>query len=146
MYNFRVTNRGCDCTTYTLRDAKNKITYEFTATYSLDDNMLTTITMRVENQSRQTLSFDQGRVRVSSKRFAYRYNDKFIPFDPIEIKPGEAREITLVGQAPAEVRDEWSLIAGEQMTVTIRGVRLGNEELHVEDVHFVPINPKFETD
>ncbi len=146
IYDFRVVNRDCNCSKYTIRDAKNRIAYEFTANYSLDSDMLTTIKMRVENHSREVLSFDQARVRVSSKRFDYQYNDKFIPFDPIKIKPGKSQEITLVGRADVKEKDEWHLIAGEAMTVTIRGIRLGDEELSLEDVEFVPVNPKLEDD
>lgn len=143
-YEFRVVNRDCNCSRYLIQDAKNRIAYEFTANYSLENDMLTTIKMKVENHSQKVLSFDQARVRVSSKRFGYQYNDKFVPFDPIKIKPGESQEISLVGRADVKEKDEWHLIAGETMTVTIRGIRLGDNEVQIEDVQFVPINPKLE--
>lgn len=145
-YDFRVVNRDCNCSKYTIRDAKNRIAYEFTANYSLDDEMLTTITVRIENRSRNTLTFDQARVRVSSKRFGYQYNDKFLPFNPIKINPGESQEMSLVGRADVKEKDEWHLIAGEKMTVTIRGIRSGEDELSLEDVEFVPVNPKLADD
>ena len=143
-FDFLVKNRDCNCSKYVVTDKENKITYEFTATYSLENDMLTTITLKVENGSQKVLSFDQGRVRVSSKRFGYQYNDKFVPFSPLKIRPGEEHEITLVGRAAVKEKDEWHLIAGETMTVTIRGIRLGDNEVQIEDVQFVPINPKLE--
>jgi len=142
VYDFLVTNRDCNCAKYTVKDNENRITYEFTATYSLDDNMLTTITMKVVNGSRQALSFNLARVRVSSSRFPYRYNNKFVPFNALTINPGEENEIVLVGQAEVKERDEWLRIAGEKMVVTIRGIRLGDKEVQIEDIQFVPVNPK----
>jgi hypothetical protein len=141
-YDFLVTNRDCNCSKYTVKDKDNRITYEFTATYSLDNNMLTTITMKVVNGSRKVLSFDLARVRVSSERFEYRYNNKFVPFNPLKIGPGEEKEIVLVGRAEVKESDEWLRIAGEKMVVTIRGIRLGDNEVHIEDLEFVPVNPK----
>jgi hypothetical protein len=137
-----VTNRDCNCSTYTVNDKENQITYVFTATYSLDDNMLTTITMKVMNRSDKVLSFNLAHVRVSSERFDYRYNNKFVPFNPLTISPGEEQEIQLVGQAEVKDSDEWLRIAGEKMVVTIRGIRLGDKELQIEDLEFVPVNPK----
>jgi len=145
-YNFLVTNRECNCSEYSITDKKNGITYKFTASYSLEDEMLTTITMTVRNGSSKVLSFDQARVKVSSKRFPYRYNDKFVPFTAIELRPGETRAITLVGRAEITARPGWHRIAGEEMTVTIRGVRLGDNELSLEELHFVPVNPKLGSD
>jgi hypothetical protein len=141
-YDFLVTNGDCNCSKYTVRDKENRITYEFTATYSLDNSMLTTITMKVVNGSRKVLSFDLARVRVSSERFEYQYNNKFVPFNPLKINPGEENEIVLVGQAEVKEADEWLRIAGEKMVVTIRGIRLGDKEVQIEDPQFVPVNPK----
>jgi hypothetical protein len=141
-YDFLVTNRDCNCSKYTINDKENRITYVFTATYSLDDNMLTTITMRVRNGSDKVLSFNLAHVRVSSQRFDYRYNNKFVPFNPLAIGPGEKQEIQLVGQVEVKDNDEWLRIAGEKMAVTIRGIRLGDKELQIEDLEFVPVNPK----
>jgi hypothetical protein len=142
VYDFLATNGDCNCSRYVVKDKENRITYEFTATYSLDDNMLTTITMRVVNDSRKVLSFNLARVRVSSDRFDYRYNNKFVPFNPLEIRPGEQNEIVLVGQAEVKEKDAWLRIAGEKMVVTIRGIRLGDKEVQLEDLQFVPVNPK----
>jgi hypothetical protein len=141
-YDFLVTNQDCNCSTYSVKDKENRITYLFTATYSLDDNMLTTITMKVMNGSDKALSFNLARVRVSSERFDYRYNNKFVPFNPLTIGPGEEQEIQLVGQAEVKDSDEWLHIAGEKMVVTIRGIRLGDKEVQIEDLEFVPVNPK----
>jgi hypothetical protein len=141
-YNFLVTNRDCNCSTYTVKDKENRIMYVFTATYSLDDNMLTTITMRVMNGSDKVLSFNLARVRVASERFDYRYNNKFVPFNPLTVGSGKEQEIQLVGQAEVKDSDEWLRIAGEKMVVTIRGIRLGDKELQIEDLEFVPVNPK----
>jgi hypothetical protein len=142
VYDFLATNGDCNCSKYVVKDKENRIRYEFTATYSLDDNMLTTITMRVVNDSRKILSFDHARVRVSSNRFEYRYNNKFIPFNPLEIRPGEQNEIVLIGQAEVKEGDAWLRIAGEKMVVTIRGIRLGDKEVQLEDLQFLPVNPK----
>jgi hypothetical protein len=98
--------------------------------------------MRVVNDSRKVLSFNHARVRVSSNRFDYRYNNKFVPFNPLEIPPGEQNEIVLTGQAEVKEGDAWLRIAGEKMVVTIRGIRLGDKEVQIEDLQFVPVNPK----
>jgi len=142
IYNYRVTNKDCNCFTYVIRDRKYNIGYTFTANYTLRNEIVTTIKLNVENGSQKVLTFEHGRVRVSSERFDYQYNNKFIPFDPISIKPGGSAEITLMGRADVHEEDEWRRIAGERMTVTINGIRLGDEEIRLEEVEFVPTNPK----
>ena len=54
--------------------------------------------------------------------------------------PGDTRSIQFSGNDVTGVND-WNKIAGEQLTITLRGIRLGTKELRQQSVTFVPENP-----
>ncbi len=142
IYSYRIVNDNCNCFTYVFNDREHQILYEFSATYTLHDAMETTITLTVINNGREQLYFDHARVRVSSQNFPYRYNGKFIPFAPLVIPTRRSETVTLVGHAEIPKENEWHLIAGEQLTVTIKGIRWGEKEIPLDEIVFIPANPK----
>lgn len=139
-YLYRAVTNDCNCEEFRTTDAGAAVEYLFRARYKMNNGILTTIELEVKNGSGDTVFFDHGSVRVSSKNIAYQYNDKFLPLGDLVIPPGDARGIQLTGKDVNEAND-WNKIAGERLTVTVRGIRSGMRELRQQSVTFVPENP-----
>ena len=107
----------------------------------MDDGIATTIEIQFTNHSRDTLFFDLATVRISSRNIAYRYNDKFLPLSHPAILPSHTDVVTMSGNDLTQ-QDDWNKIAGEQLTVTLKGLRLGERILPDQTVTFIPENPK----
>jgi len=142
-YAYRAISENCNCEEYWVADKQNKIGYLFQAHYRMEDGIVTSIDVKFVNNTKETLTLDHGAVKVSSRNFAYQYNDKFIPLPLLTIRPGGSDEVHLSGRE-VSAKDDWNKIAGERLTVTIRGVRLGDRELPEQAARFVPENPKIE--
>lgn len=140
VFEYRVSNDNCDCREYSASDPDHPVRYTFRAEYSMDSGFITQIVVGIRNRSGDTLRLDPGSVRVSSRNIDYQYNNKFIPLPDITIPPGDSEELKLDGR---EVTDEpsWTRIAGEQLTLTLRGLRIGVKTLKEQTVRFVPENP-----
>jgi hypothetical protein len=110
------------------------------ARYKMDRGIQTELEIRIENNARDTLFVDNAAARVSSKNLTYDYNDKFLPLPIMIIPPGESNVINLSGREKGEEND-WHKIAGEQLTVTLKGLRNGSGEIPPRSVNFVPENP-----
>lgn len=144
VYPYRATTGDCNCQHFTSVDPKEPIRYEFTATYRVDTVITTAITVVVHNGSPDTLDLSLGAVRVTSRNVRYRYNDRFVPIMIPAVPPHDQRTLTLVGSADGVASaDPWLSIAGEQVVLTIKGLRLRSKELAAQTVQFVPSNPKF---
>ena len=143
LYSYRVISENCNCEEYWVADKQNKIGYLFQAHYGMDDGIVTNIDVKFVNNSKETLMLDRGAVKVSSRNFSYQYNDKFIPLPSLTILPNQIDVIHLSGRE-VSVRNDWNKIAGERLTVTIKGARLGERELPEQSAIFVPENPKIE--
>jgi len=138
-YAYRIVNDNCDCEDYLLRDGA--IEYRFHAEYEMHDGVATKIEIEIINDSNEKLSLDLAEAKVSSRNIAYQYKDKFLPLPSLIIGPHSSDIVKLIGKETSG-EDDWYKIAGEQMTVTIKGLMLGQNMLKEQHVIFVPVNPK----
>ena len=120
------------------------VRYEFSATYRVDTRITTEITVVVHNGSPDTLDMSSGAIRVASRNVRYRYNNRFVPVTITAVPPDDERTLTLVGSgAEGQSGDPWLPIAGEELVLTLKGLRLRARELASQTIQFVPSNPKF---
>jgi hypothetical protein len=123
------------------RSVRDGITCIARAEYRMDHGIATDITVTLENGSAGTLSTDEATVRVASANVGYQYNNKFLPLQSMSIPHGASRDFHLSGR-DVDGADDWHKIAGEKLTLTIRGLRLGGRTLPDQDIVFIPENPK----
>jgi hypothetical protein len=102
---------------------------------------MTSIDILFMNRGKDTLLLYSGGVKVSSKNVNYQYNNRFVPLPFMVVAPGRSERVVLTGKDIGG-QDDWNKIAGERMTVTIRGIRLGETRLPEVSVEFIPENPK----
>lgn len=140
-YPYRAISNDCNCEEYSVRDGA--IEYLFHARYKMDDGIATEIDITFINGTGEVLSLDLGAARVTSSNVAYQYNDKFLPLPILQIGSHGSDSIRLLGKDLSEHND-WLKIAGERLTVTLKGIRLGSHELPPQTVTFIPQNPKLE--
>lgn len=139
-FDYLVQNENCGCREYTTSDRKYPVRYRFEASYRMDAGFITSIKVTFDNRSADTLFLDPGSLMVASKNIEYQYNNKFIPLPDLVVPPGDAEEINLDGREVTST-PSWRKIAGEQMTLTLKGMRLGEKVLGAQSVTFVPENP-----
>lgn len=140
-FDYFVQNENCRCREYATSDRRHPVGYRFSASYRMQEGFITSIRITVENRSAaDTLFLDPGAVRVASKNIEYQYNNRFLPLPDLVVLPGDAEEVELDGREVTS-SPTWKRIAGEQMTLTIRGIRLGETVLAEQTVTFVPENP-----
>ena len=143
-YPYRAMNNDCSCEHFTSADPKFPIRYEFSATYKVDKKITTEITVVVHNGTADTLDMSLGAIRVASRNVQYRYNNRFVPVTIPAVPPHDERTLTLVGSETGDApSNPWLPIAGEQMVLTLKGLRLRGRELASQTVQFVPANPNF---
>ena len=142
MYSYLAITNNCNCETYAVSDEQNHVDYRFRAHYAMERGIVTHIEVElVNNSNSETLSTDRASVKVSSRNIAYQYNNMFLPVPPLSVEPKNSDVVTLRGRQVTEEED-WNKIAGEQLTITIKGIMLGEKELPQQSVSFVPDNPK----
>jgi len=139
-FSYLAQNEDCRCEEYTASDQNFPVRYRFRATYRMESGFITSLRISFENRGRDTMFLDPGSVMVSSKNINYQYNNKFLPLPDLVILPGDTEDLDLDGK---EVTDAptWKKIAGEQLTLTLKGMRMGEEVLGTQIVTFVPENP-----
>jgi hypothetical protein len=81
-------------------------------------------------------------VKISSKNISYQYNDKFLPLPEVSVDPHSQEHVLLTGKDLQSSPNEWNKIAGERLTLALKGIHLGERELPLKEVTFVPDNPK----
>src|SRR5258707_14340461 len=140
-YTYRVITDKCNCQEFHRTDRKHKIDFHFRAQYVMNHGVVTTIGIKFINRSRDTLLLDLGMVKISSRNVSYQYNDKFIPLPHLGISPFSSDTLTLTG-SDLSGQDDWNKIAGEQLTLTLQGMRVGSHMLAEQTVTFIPENPK----
>ena len=138
---YRVATDNCNCEEYRISDKEHKIDYLFRARYKMQRGIITTIEVEFTNRSRDTLFLDQGTVKISSRNVPYQYNDKFVPLPHTMILPSRSDVVIMTGSDVSGI-DDWNKIAGEQLTLTLQGMRLGERALPQQLVTFIPTNPK----
>lgn len=139
IYPYFVADDGCNCVDYSRRDGP--VEYLFHAQYRMSDGVDTKLGITFINRSNDTLTLDLALIRITSRNISYQYNDKFIPLPPLHIAPHERDSVLLAGR-DVSGNDDWHVIAGERLKVTIRGVKVGGRSMQEQDVTFVPENPK----
>lgn len=139
-FTYLAQNEGCRCEAYTVSDKKFPVRYTFRATYRMEGGFITSVRISVENRGRDTVFLDPGLVMVSSKNITYQYNNMFLPLPALVILPGDSEDLDLNGK---EVTGSptWKKIAGEQLTLTLKGMRMGEDVLGTQVVTFIPENP-----
>jgi hypothetical protein len=143
-YPYRATNDDCLCERFAAKDRVNPVSYFFSATYRVDDAISTRVVVDIVNESQDTLDLSLTYVRVASRNVRYAYNNKFLPVNIPYVLPGGRRTLTLAGNSivPVQRDDPWLKIAGEELVVTLKGMRLRGQILSSQTVTFVPYNPK----
>ena len=141
IYPYRAVTGDCDCEVF--HTTTNKVDFVYRASYMMRNGIATTIDVEISNRSSDTLSLDLSTVRVFSKNIPYQYNGKFLPMPALHIPPRGNESVRLEGSS-VEKKEDWHKIAGERLTVTIQGMRLGNMTLPADSVVFVPVNPKLQ--
>jgi hypothetical protein len=139
-FGYLVRNDDCRCQEYSTADRKFPVRYRFGATYRMEGGFITSIRVHFENGSSDTLFLDPGAVMVSSKNIDYQYNNRFLPLPDMVIPPGDSEDLDLDGKE-VTASPTWRKIAGEQLTLTLKGLRLGETTLDKQVVTFVPENP-----
>ncbi len=139
IYPYRVTTHDCNCTQYTVHD--DGVTYSVRAEYWMDRGVATRIMLKLRNNSRDTLSTGAASVKISSENIQYQYNNKYVPLPGILILPKSTDSLSMSGR-DVTGKDDWHLIAGERLTMTLRGITLGGTTLEPQEFMFVPENPK----
>jgi hypothetical protein len=142
-YPYHAMNNDCSCEHYVVSDARLPIQYEFSAVYSVEEGITTRIVIVIKNNAPDTLDTSLGLVRVASRNVPYQYNNKFVPLTIPSVPPHDEGTITLVGSSTGvSSRDPWLHVAGEEMVVTLKGLRVGRRQVSTQTVRFVPYNPK----
>ena len=139
-YGYLVNNNDCRCEEFNTADKKYPVGYRFKASYRMEEGFVTSIAVRFENRGADTLFLDPGAVMVASKNVDYQYNNRFIPLPDMVIPPGSSDELNLDGKE-VTAAPSWRRIAGEQLTVTLRGMRYGENILSQQKIVFIPRNP-----
>ena len=139
-FGYLIQNENCRCQEYSTSDRKYPIHYRFEATYRMEEGFITSIRVTFDNRSADTLFLDPGSLMVASKNIEYQYNNKFIPLPDLVVPPGDSEEINLDGKEVTSA-PSWRKIAGEKMTLTLKGMRLGDKILGTQAITFVPENP-----
>ena len=139
-FGYLVQNENCQCSEYSTSDRKYPVRYRFEAFYKMQEGFITSIKIHFDNRSGDTLFLDPGTVMVSSKNIDYQYNNKFIPLPDMVVPPGDSEDLDLDGKEVTS-SPTWRKIAGEQLTLTLKGLRLGEKVLGTQTITFVPENP-----
>lgn len=143
MIPYNAMNENCACEEYKVSDPKRPVHYTFSAGYTIEETITTRILIAVRNETDDTLDMSMGSIKVASRNVPFRYNNKFVPVTINAVPPHEERTLTLVGSpVKADKKDPWLYIAGEELVLTLRGLRLEGRRLVEQTVRFVPHNPK----
>ena len=140
-YTYRAVTDNCNCEEFRLADAANHIGYLFRAKYRMEDGIATSIEIEFSNHNTDTLFLFFGSVRVTSRNVSYQYNNRFVELPFLSVAPGESETVHLTGKDVVE-GDDWNKIAGERLSVTVKGIRLGEKTLPEKTVEFIPEDPK----
>lgn len=140
-YYYRAINNDCNCLEYRVADRPAKVEYLFRARYTMEEGVVTHIEIELTNNNRDSLLLGRGSIRVKSNNIAYQYNDKFLPLPEMIIPPYQRDVVKLVGRE-VNGKEDWNKIAGEQLRITIKGIRAGERELAAQTAIFIPENPK----
>ncbi len=141
---YRIMNDSCSCERYTVKDPRSPVDYSVEAGYRIDGTITTQITLTIRNASADTLDLSLAAAQVSSRNVPYTYNNRFLPLQRGLVLPGGEETITLKGTTTGpEAGDPRLKMAGEELVLTLKGLRLGSTTLATQAIRFVPVNPQF---
>jgi len=141
-YPYLVLTENCNCERYVHRDPEHKLEVAVSGTYRVSDRVFSSITISFDNRSRDTLSLRQAYLKGTSENVHYQFNGRFQPMPYVLVPPGTTYALTLEGADIDDVKEPWNRIAGERVTLEMRGLLLGQEVLAPIVVTLVPTNPK----
>ena len=141
---YRVTTDNCQCEQYSTKDPAMPVRYDFAAAYQIEEEFIARINITIHNDGKQTLNFTDAYVKVDSRNVPFQYNNRFVPLAADPLGPNEERTIPLVGRAAPKQPDPWLAVAGEEMVVTVKGMKYGSHTLAEQTVTFIPRNPKLQ--
>jgi len=141
-YPYLVLTDNCNCERYVHRDPEHKLEVEVSGTYHVKDRVFSSITISFRNQSRDTLSLRQAYLKGTSENVRYQFNGRFQPMPYVLVPPGTDYTLKLEGADTGDMDEPWHKIAGERVTLEMRGLLLGQEVLAPILVTLVPTNPR----
>lgn len=141
-YPYLVLTEDCNCERYVYRDPQHKLHVEVSGIYRVSDRVFSSIAISFSNQGGDTLSLRQAYLKGTSENVHYQFNGRFQPMPYDLVLPGQTVTVTLEGTDTDDVEEPWHKIAGERVTLEIRGLLLGQEFLAPILVTLVPANPK----
>lgn len=145
-YPYLFTDGGCHCERFVIEERAEGLRYTYMARYSVRDGISTTVSITIENIGHDTLDLSHSYVAVHSRNVPYRYNGRSLPVTIPFVAPGKSETITLEGHVERSVvRDPWLVIAGEEVVVTLKGMRIKGREIPGRRVTLVPVNPRLES-
>lgn len=142
-YTYLAVTNECHCEKFEITDRQSGVGYRFHATYKMYNGIITDIEIEIKNNAKDTLFLEHATAKVTSRNVPYMYNDKFLPLPVMSIPPGASNVVNLSGKDRTGEND-WHKIAGEQLIVTIQGLRVGENEIAAQSVTFIPENPMME--
>jgi hypothetical protein len=143
VYPYNVINDGCWCERFVQSDLGGEVVYIFSARYRVDESIRTTIEVEFHNNSNDTLYLSGAHIKVSSRNVHYQYNNMFLPIMLPSVPPGGQNTLTLTGESASRTGDDlWLKIAGEELTLTMSGMALGDQLLDGKVIKLIPHNPK----
>ena len=138
MFGYKISD--CDCAVYAVKDPLQEVSYTFRAEYRMERGVVTEIGVMITNDAPDTVYLGSGSVMVSSRNIKYQYNDRFVPLPDLVILPGNVEELNISGVEVTETPN-WRRIAGEQLTLTLSRIQIGEKILADQVVTFIPENP-----
>ena len=141
-YPYRILSDRCNCEIYTYRNPRYNIEIEFRASYKLKDRVTSSVEIQFRNSSRDTLSLKQAYLTGTSRNVRYQYNGRPRPLPFEVIPPGSTFTVAFEGSDTEVVENPWLKIAGERVTLEIKGLILGGKFLPAISVEMMPVNPK----
>ena len=142
-YPYIVMNDNCRCKDFVYREKRYGVILEFSARYSIDDRITSTIKLTIKNEGDDTLSLKQAVAKVTSNNISYRYNGIFLPMPYVDILPGRHYSMEMSGSDTRTFQHPLEEIPGERMTIVLKGLTANLKAMDSVVVDFQPVDPKF---
>lgn len=139
---YLVTTENCFCEEFTYRDERANFTVEVTARYEVRERVTSIVELTFRNMGRDTLDLRQAFVKGTAKNVRYQFNNRFQPLPYVAVPPGESYSMVMEGSDTEIVADPWHKIAGEHVTIELRGLMTGLRRVDPVVLTLIPRNPK----
>ncbi len=141
-YPYLVTTENCNCERYVFKDRKHNVEIEVEATYHVGERVTSTVEITFHNQSKTTLSLQQAHVKGTSTNVRYQFNDRYQPLPYVILASGKSYTMLFEGSDTELIDEPWHKIAGERITLELKGLMMGLEVLNPIIITMIPVNPK----